>query len=76
MAQTGKNKLRRWEFPAGSGIGIREIINRNAGADQGLSYRVAIPARLAGSRQFRQFASIETAEAWAKQQNFAVRDLS
>lgn len=73
MAQTGKNKLRRWEFPAGSGIGIREIINRNAGADHGLSYRVTIPARLAGSRQFRQFASVETAEAWAQQQNQGIR---
>ncbi len=61
MAHTGKNKLRRWEFPAGSGIGNREIINRNAGADHGQSYRVTIPARLAGSRQFRHFASVETA---------------
>jgi hypothetical protein len=38
MAQTGKNKLRRWEFPAGSGINIRELINRWKGADRGVSY--------------------------------------
>jgi integrase len=73
MAQTGTNKLRRWEFPAGSGVRIREIINRNAGADHGLSYRVTIPARLAGSRQFRQFSSLDAAEAWAKQENRGIR---
>jgi integrase len=69
MAQTGKNKLRRWEHPAGSGIRIREIINRNAGNDGGLSYRVTIPARMAGIRQFKQFADVEKAEKWAKDQH-------
>lgn len=69
MAQTGKNKLRRWEHPAGSGIRVREIINRYAGTDGGLSYRVTVPARLAGARQFKQFKTIETAEAWAKEQH-------
>jgi site-specific recombinase XerD len=69
MAQTGKNKLRRWEFPAGSGIRVREIINRHAGKDGGLSFRVTVPARLAGQRLFKQFSSIESAEVWAKEQH-------
>jgi hypothetical protein len=69
MAKTGTNKLRRWEYPAGSGIGVREIINRFAGKDGGLSYRVTLPARLAGVRQFKQFADVEKAEAWAKEQH-------
>jgi integrase len=68
MARSGKNKLRSWEYPAGSGIRVREIINRSDGADFGLSYRVTIPARVAGERQFKQCASLETAEAWAKEQ--------
>jgi len=69
MAQTGKNKLRRWEFPAGSGIRVREIINRHSGADGGLSYRVTVPARVAGTRLFKQFTSVENAEGWAKDQH-------
>jgi integrase len=69
MAQTGTNKLRRWEHPAGSGIRIREIINRNAGADCGLSYRVTVPSRVSGVRLFKQFSSLESAEAWAKEQH-------
>jgi len=43
----GKHQLRRGEFPLGSGLRIREIINRSGGADFGLSYRVTIPERLA-----------------------------
>lgn len=73
MAQTGKNKLRRWEYPAGSGIRVREIINRFSGADGGLSYRVTVPARLAGARQFKQFKTIEAAETWAKEQHDGAR---
>jgi len=69
MAQTGNNKLRRWEFPAGSGIRVREIINRYSGLDGGLSYRVTVPARVAGVRLFKQFASVEKAEGWAKDQH-------
>jgi len=69
MAQTGKNKLRRWEFPAGSGIRIREIINRYSGHDGGLSYRVTIPRRLAGERRFKQFSALDAAETWAKDQH-------
>jgi integrase len=68
MAKTGKNHLRRWEFPAGSGIRVSEIINRQGGADFGRSYRVTIPGRLAGTRQFKQFAGLESAEAWAMEQ--------
>jgi site-specific recombinase XerD len=69
MAQTGINKLRRWEHPAGSGIRVREIINRYSGADCGLSYRVTVPARVSGLRLFKQFPSLESAEAWAKEQH-------
>ncbi|MFA6285990.1 MAG: phage integrase SAM-like domain-containing protein [Opitutaceae bacterium] len=69
MAKTGKNHLRRWEYPAGSSIRVREIINRYGGVDSGLSYRVTIPARLAGKRRFKQFTNVEAAEAWAKDQH-------
>jgi integrase len=69
MAQTGKHKLRSWEFPASSRIRIREIINRFSGVDGGLSYRVTVPARVAGSRIFKQFTSVENAESWAKEQH-------
>ena len=68
MARTGKNKLRNWEYPNASGIRIREIINRSARSDFGLSYRVTIPERIAGTRQFKQFPTIEAAESWAKAQ--------
>ncbi len=73
MANTGKNKLRRWEFPAGSGITVREIINRTGGADCGLSYRVTIPARLAGERRFKQFKTVDEAEGWAKDQHGGIK---
>jgi integrase len=69
MALTGRNKLRRWEHPAGSGIRVREIVNRFLGVDRGLSYRVTVPARVAGRRQFKQFPSVEEAEKWAKEQH-------
>lgn len=73
MVQTGTNHLRRWEHPAGSGIRVREIINRFNGADCGLSYRVTVPARMAGVRQFKQFSTQDAAEKWAKEQHDAAR---
>jgi integrase len=73
MAQSGKHKLRRWEFPAGSGIRVREIINRYSGKDGGLSYRVTVPVRIAGTRLFRQFTSVEDAESWAKEQHVGAK---
>jgi len=69
MARTGTNHLRRWEYPAESGIMIREIINRHSRRDGGLSYRVTIPARIAGTRQFKQFVSLDKAEKWAVEQD-------
>ncbi len=74
MASTGKSGLRRWEFPTGSGIRIQEIINRNAGSDHSLSYRVTIPARLSGVRQFRQFPTVEAAEEWASFQSRGIAE--
>jgi len=73
MAKTGKNKLRRWEYPAGSGIRVSEIINRRDGLDFGLSYRVTIPERLAGIRRFKQFGTVESAETWAKEQHDGIK---
>ncbi len=73
QALTGKNFLRRWHYPAGSGITVSEIINRSEGAKFGHSYRVTVPARLAGMRRFKQFASIETAEKWAAEQNAGIQ---
>ncbi len=69
MARSGKSGLRRWEFPAGSGIRVQEIINRYVGKDHGVSYRVTIPARFSGVRLMRQFPSMDAAEAWATSQN-------
>jgi integrase/recombinase XerD len=68
MAQKGKNKLRSWEHPTGSSIRVREIVNRSGSEDFGLSYRVTVPVRLAGTRQFKQFPSFEAAENWADEQ--------
>jgi len=72
MTRIGKKSLRSWGHPAGSGIRVREIINRYAGMDAGHSYRVTIPARLAGKRRFRQFTSLEAAETWAKAEHRGV----
>ena len=72
-ARTGKNFLRRWHYPAGSGITVSEIINRSEGAKFGRSYRVTVPARLAGVRRFKQFAAIETTEKWAAEQNAGIQ---
>jgi len=73
MARSGKNKLRNWEFPTGSGIRVRELINRSSGSDFGLSYRVTIPERIAGARQFKQFPTVDAAETWAKAQHQAIK---
>ncbi len=65
--------MRRWQYPAGSGITVSELINRSEGTDFGRSYRVTVPARLAGVRRFKLFASIETAEKWAGEQNAGIK---
>ena len=51
-ARSGKgSRTRAWEFPAKSGIWISEILNRTKGEVFGASYRVTVPAKLAGSNR-------------------------
>lgn len=69
LANKDQSPLKGWEYPAGSGIRIREVINRYEGKDYGVSYRVSIPAKLAGKRILKQFADSEAAEKWAKKQH-------
>ncbi|MGB0371993.1 MAG: tyrosine-type recombinase/integrase [Opitutales bacterium] len=66
MAKKEQSPLQAWEYPAGSSIRIREVINRYQGKDFGVSYRVSIPLKLAGRRILKQFADAEEAEAWAE----------
>ncbi|GHC07354.1 tyrosine-type recombinase/integrase [Cerasicoccus arenae] len=68
MANKDQSPLKGWEYPAGSDIRIREVINRYEGKDFGVSYRVSIPAKFAGKRVLKQFADSKAAEEWADQQ--------
>lgn len=64
-----KSGLSSWEFPKGSGIKIREIVNVSSGQPFGGSYLVTVPARITGSiRARRQFPSKPLAEEWAGKQ--------
>jgi len=68
MAAThpGREKLpKSWEHPAKSGIWISPIRNYSGGEAFGVSYRVTIPAKLAGIRQRKQFATNVDAETFA-----------
>ena len=65
LANKDQSPLKGWEYPAGSAIRIREVINRFQGKDCGVSYRVSIPTRLAGKRILKQFSDASVAENWA-----------
>lgn len=67
-------KLKRWEFPAKSGIRIAEVLNRSGGVDFGVSYQVTVPAKLAGTRKRKQFATQEEAETFAAGELETLRD--
>jgi len=69
LANKDQSPLKGWEYPAGSGIRIREVINRFNGKDCGISYRVSVPAKLAGRRILKQFSDPDLAEKWAKEQH-------
>lgn len=75
MAATraGQNKLRTWEHPAKSGIWISEVQNRSAGESFGVSYKVTIPAKLAGTRQRKQFNTKASAEEFAASEQERLR---
>lgn len=61
-----RSKLKSWEHPAGSGIWVSHVQNRTGTESFGISYRVTIPAKLAGSRRVRkQFATQTDAEEFA-----------
>ncbi len=78
LANKDQSPLKGWEYPAGSGIRIREVINRYQGKDFGVSYRVSIPAKYAGKRVLkawppktgplpvRRFSVIDTVRSYEK----------
>ncbi len=66
-------KLKSWEHPLKSGIWISEVINRSDGASYGVSYRVSIPAKLAGVRKRQNFAKKLDAEDFAERENETIR---
>jgi hypothetical protein len=74
LANNDQSPLKGWNYPAGSDIRIREVINRSDGKDYGVSYRVSIPAKLAGQRILKQFADAEFAEKWAASQYQSLRE--
>ena len=66
MPADNGSKLRNREFPKGSGIRIREIINQTGGTVFNGSCMVIVPAKLTGTlRSRKQFKSWEDAEKWA-----------
>lgn len=59
--------LKSWEYPKGSGIRIREVLNRHRGAAFGGSFLVTVPSKLTGKlRDRQQFKSKDAAEEWAE----------
>ena len=63
------NGLQKWEYPASSGIYIREIINQNNGAAYNGSFQVVIPAKVTGvGRKRFQFSTKEAAKKFAQEQ--------
>lgn len=65
--------LKSWEFPKGSGIRIREVINSSGGNVFGGSYQVVIPAEMTDrkgstSPKRKQFKLKAKAESWARDQ--------
>ena len=72
MVATGSG-LESWEYPKGSGIRIRALINLNNGESYGGSYQVALPAEMTGkkgsaTRKRKQFKRKLEAEKWAEKQ--------
>lgn len=63
--RTGQRKLKQWEHPPKSGIWIAEVLNRSGGESFGVSYKVTLPAKLAGTRQRKQFSTQALAEEFA-----------
>lgn len=72
VAPTGNPKspkLKRWEHPRKSGIRIGEILNSRSGQFYGVSYQVAIPAKLTGDKRIlKQFSEKDDAFEWAEEQ--------
>lgn len=78
-ARRGKrSKLKKWEHPLKSGIWILEVLNRSKGRDGevqtfGASYQVVVPAKLAGKRTRKQFATQQDAEEFATDQATTIK---
>lgn len=67
------SKLKEWEHPLKSGIRIAEVLNRSNGESFGVSYRVSVPAKLAGVRKRQNFSALEDAESFAADQLETIR---
>ncbi len=59
--------LKSWEYPKGSGIRIREVLNLHRGDAFGGSFLVTVPAKLTGQlRERKQFKTKDDAKRWAE----------
>ncbi len=66
MAPTPKSALQSWEYPKGSGIFIREILNSHGRDTFNGAYQVVVPAKLTGRlRERKQFKTRAAAEKHA-----------
>ncbi len=67
MVAKPSEALKAWEFPKGSGIRIREVLNLHKGDAFSGSFLVTIPVKLTGKlRERKQFKTKEDAEDWAE----------
>ncbi|MGE9295121.1 MAG: hypothetical protein ACQKBV_02380, partial [Puniceicoccales bacterium] len=75
MTAKKRNGLQKWEYPSGSGIKIREIINFNNGIAFNGSFQVVIPAKVTGAGRKRlQFSTKEEAQKFAQKQYNGSKD--
>jgi integrase len=68
------NRLKSYEFPKGSGIRVREIINFHDGENFDGSFLVTVPAKLTGTiRKRKQFKDRNQAKDWASHEFLGFR---
>ncbi len=69
MSKTTTSATSRIEYPAKSGIFIKEIVNASGGQEYGRSYMITVPSRVTGKLRLRkQLPTLDEARAWAGNQ--------